>query len=214
MTKVVYTNREIMMAGLVVLACFALSYFFPVQGTYQNFASLLSFMVLIPAIYVKFILKKNLSDFGVQLGDWKKGVVLAGISLAFSLLLVYVLLNYTGFLETQSFAKSFKGHFGKFIFYETFFVGTLAVAFEFFFRGFVMGSVVSKMGRASILVQFAVFLVFLAITKALNLGSAYFMIIALFSGLIVYESRSLVYSLAFSWIFVLIADAIVVRLIS
>lgn len=214
MVRTVYTNREMMMAGLVVAACFLLSYFFPVRGTYQNFASLVAFMVLIPAIYIKFILKKSFSEFGISIGDWKKGLLWAGISLAVSLLLAYVLINYSDFLKTQTFAKSFNGHFGKFIFYETFFVGTLVVVFELFFRAFVMGSSIDKTGRWSIAVQLAVFLIFLALTGSFDLGSAYFIMTALFSGLIFYESRSIIYSIAFSWMFFLIADAVAVRMIS
>lgn len=214
MTKVVYANREIIMAGILVFACLAISYFFPAKGSYQSLASTLVFLALIPIIYVKLILKKNLSAFGVQVGDWRKGLVGIVISLVVAFLAAYILFSYSDFLEARNFIKVFKNHFGKFLLYEIFFVGTLAATFEFFFRGFVMESARQKMGSWSIFAQFAILLFFLALSGDFNFQTAYFMIVAPLSGAIAYYSRSLIYSTAFSLIFMLVADAVVIRLIS
>lgn len=212
MAKIIYTNRELIIASFVAVACLALSAFFPAEGKYQNFLALAVFLVLIPVLYVKTILKRSLSEFGIQVGDWKKGIILAAASLALSLLFFYILLNYSGFLKTQNFIKGLRSDFGEFAFYEVFFVGSLTVVFELFFRGFVMHSLMPKFGKWAIALQGAVFLAYLLATGSLELGSAYFILASFFSGWIVFESRSLIYSFAFSWIFILIADAIVIRL--
>jgi membrane protease YdiL (CAAX protease family) len=213
MEKIVYTNREIIITGFVILACLALSSFFPAIGTYQNMLALIAFLIAIPFLYIKLILKRSFSDFGLQIGDWKKGVIWAGISLIMSLLLAYVLINYSDFLKTQIFIRAFKKDFSGFLSYEIFFMGTLVVAFEFFFRGFVMESFLKKFRHWAMAIQFGIFLVFLLLTKTFDLGLAYFAITALFSGWIVFQSRSILYSIGFSWLFILIADAFVVRLI-
>jgi hypothetical protein len=212
MPRVIYANREMIITAFVVSACLGLASFFPAQGVSQNLSALSAFLVVVPLLYLKLVLKQDLSGFGVQAGDWKKGMFGAAASLVVALLLVYVLLNYTGFLKTQAFVGNLKNDFGGFLSYEILSMGALLAVFEFFFRGFVMGSIIPKLGRWSMAAQFFIFLIFLALTGGFGLGMAYFVISAFFAGWIFYQSRSLIYSFVFSWIFFAVADAIVIRL--
>lgn len=213
MKRVIYTNRELVVTIFLVLACVLLNLFFDAQGAFQKILSLAGFFVLAPALYVKFILKKKWSDFGLQKGDWKKGVGGIIIALVVSLLILYILINYFGFLESHGAIGKLKGNFGAFLYYEAVLIFSILLAFGVFFQGLILFVSESRLWRLSVLIQFLLFLLFLWISGGFQWDATYYIISAFFSGVIVYQSRSLLYGIAYSWIFVVIADAIVIRLV-
>ena len=213
MKRMIFTNRELVVTVFLALACVLLNMFFNAQDTLQKILSLAGFFILAPALYVKLILKRNWSDFGFRKGNWKKGVGGIIISLIVSLLIFYILVNYFGFLEKHGSIGRLKGNFMSFVYYEFVLILPILLAFGFFFQGLILFVAESRLWRLSALVQFLLFLLFIWISGVFNWDSALYIISAFFSGIIVYQSRSLLYGIAYSWIFIIIADAIAIKLI-
>ena len=207
------TWKEELLTTAVIAACLALFFLFPAQGAAQGVTSSLIFLFLIPFLYLKLILKKNLKDYGWQLGNWKKGLLFASISLVAALLIFYALYHYTPLSKMYRLPSFAAGNFWLFLLYEFILVSFFLALYEFFFRGFVLFSFLPKTGWFSILIQFAIFLIFLAIAGNLVWQNSFYIIIAAFAGLTTLKSRSLVYSFAFGLLFSLISDAILIKLL-
>lgn len=213
MNRVIYTNREQLVAFLLALACIFLYILFPAGGTFQKVVSLAGFLVAIPILYIKIILKKSLADFGFQKGNWKRGVGGIIISLGVSLLIFYILINYSDFLKYHQAIGRLKGNFSSFLYYEFVVILPILLAFGVFFQGFILSFAETRLWRLAVLAQYLFFLFFLWISGGFNWDAGLYMICALFAGAVAYQSRSLFYSIAYSWIFVVIADSIAIKLI-
>lgn len=205
--------KEELITSAVIVACLALFSFFPTQGPAQAITSSLVFLFLIPFLYIKLILKKNLKDYGWQLGNWKQGIIFAAISLVLSLLIFYILYHYSTFPKVYKLPLTATQNFGLFILYEFTLVAFFLALYEFFFRGFIMFSFSTKAGVASVAIQWLMFFIFLLISGSLIWQNALYMIVALFSGLIAFKSRSLLYSFVFGLFFLIIADALLIKLL-
>lgn len=206
-------NREFFSTSLVVLACLFLFSIFPTGNIFQEIISSLTFFFVVPVLYAKIILKKNLSDFGFQKGDVKKGIVLASGGLVLSLLIIYILFNYFSFAENYSLPDILKNSFRFFVLYEIFIVGFFSALYEFFFRGFVQFSFFQKIGYWTILVQFLLFVGLFWATGNLNGLIVPFIIISPFSAYTVLKSRSILYSFSATLIFIILVDAFAIKLV-
>ena len=174
-------NREFFSTSLVILACLVLFSVFPTNGIFQEIISSLTFFFVVPALYVKIILKKDLKEFGFQKGDFKKGIMLGLGGLVFSAAIVYVCFSYFSFAKNYPLPESIKTSFQFFILYEVFIVGFFTILYEFFFRGFIQFSFANRMGLWVVLVQFVLFVSLFWATGNLNWSIAPFVIIAPFS---------------------------------
>jgi hypothetical protein len=76
-----------------------------------------------------------------------------------------------------------------------------------------MFSLTPKMRGWSIVIQFLLFLLFFLCMGGFRWPMAYYIIGAAFSGIAAYQSRSLIYSISASWIFIVIADAWVIKML-
>lgn len=215
MTKIAILNnwKEELLTSAVIIVCLALFFLFPSQGAAQAVTASLIFLFLIPFLYLKLVLKKNLKDFGWQVGDWKQGVLFASLSLVIALLVFYALYHYTGLAKNYRLPAFATGNFWLFLVYEFVLVAFFLALYEFFFRGFVLFSFLPKTGWLSIIIQFAVFLLFLLIAGNLVWQNIFYVIIAALAGLITFRSRSLLYSFAFGLFFMIIADAVIIKLL-
>lgn len=214
MAKVVYTNLEVLVTGVVILICFVAVSFFPTQGLFQNLIGMATFLIIMPFLYVKFILKKSLREFGFQVGDWRKGFWGLFLALIFSAPVIYILINYTDLLQKQSALKIMQGRFADFLYYEAVFSASLVVMFEIFFRGFILLGTAKKLGWWSIGLQLLLTPLLIWIIGFSSLGSAYYLVFGSFiAGIIAYRSQSLLYGLIFNAFFFLIADAVVIKLL-
>ena len=209
-------NKNFIVSLGVAFLCLLLFAFFPREeaNNFQQIVVSAAFLLLVPGLYIKIVLKISLSEFGVQEGYWRKGLIWMGVSFVFVFLLFYVFYQYVGFSEKYSLPQAVAADFSYFVFYEIFLVGVFAAMYEFFFRGFVMGIFFEKIKINAIFAQFSVFVLFLIFFDSFDWNSAPYMITALFAGIIAYKSHSLLYSFAFTWIVIVISDAIFIKLIS
>lgn len=204
--------KELITTSLVVLVSLLLFAVFPTNNNFQRIISAITFLLIIPLLYIKLILKGNLKRFGFQVGDKNRGLMLMGLSVLMSVLVFYVLINYTGLIDSYNPPSSISASFVIFILYELLLVGLFTVLFEFFFRGFLMLGTSKTLGYWSILLQFAVILIFFIFILDPNWSTILYTIIALFAGVTAYQSRSIIYSFGASLLFIIIADAIAIGL--
>lgn len=205
--------KEDAMTFLVALLCLVLLAFFPTNGASQKITSGVIFLAILPLLYLKLILKKNLSDFGWQAGDWKNGLLFSLIYLAGGLVLFYAFIHFTSFSHSYKLPVSVMQSFWYFIFYELVIIGLFIALYEIFFRGFLMFSLAQKTGIYAVFYQFLAFFLFFWITGNLTWNNSPFFIATAFSGLVTFKSRSLLYSLVASLLFFLLFDALAIRLI-
>jgi membrane protease YdiL (CAAX protease family) len=171
---------------------------------------LLFFFFLIPVLYIRIILKKKLKDYGWQFGNWRQGVFWGGFSLLASLAIAYIAIYQLKLPE--KYISYFGFNFWLFLLYEIFLIGSYLALYEFFFRGFVMFSLEKNFKILSPLLQFLIFVTFYWLTDNVNWQSIFFLITAFFSGWITYRSRSQIYSLVYSWLFIIISDTAIIYL--
>lgn len=203
--------KEDLITLAVIVVCLGLFFLFPSQGPAQAITASLIFLFLVPFLYVKLILKKGLRDYGWQIGDWKKGILFAAVSLVLSLLIFYAFYHYTDFPKAYKLPLSATQNFWFFLLYEFLIVGFFLALYEFFFRGFFMFSFSGKIGLLAVASQWFLFMAFLYLGGNLTWQNFPYIVAAAFSGLIAWKSRSLVYSFLSGFLFIVIADALVIK---
>jgi len=184
---------------------------FPEKDYFQKLIVSVTFLLAVPALYIKIVLKEDLKNFGLRAENWKQGIIWIFLSLAGSLLILTLLYQYAGLAEKYYVPQNVIQNFRLFVFYEIVIAGFFLILYEFFFRGFIMFSFLKKWKAVAIILQFSAFLLFLIITKDFNWGFTNYIIASFFSGVVIYKSRSLLYSYLFSLLFIIISDAVYIN---
>lgn len=187
-------NRLLVVLSLFVLASLGVYTYFPVTGNFQKIIAALVFFVILPMAFNQLVLRKGQSFYRLQLGNWKKGFFWALLGLIISLLIIVVLVQIADFSHKYSLPIGIEKSFSYFLFYELILVAFFTALYEFYFRGFVLFQLAPIIGRWSILVQFVLLLLLLAISGGFNWSFAPYIIFAPFAGWIAYKSNSLWYS--------------------
>lgn len=199
-------------SSAIIVASLALAYFFPAQDNFQNFSRGLFFLILLPILYVKFILKRKLSDYGFNLQNKKAGLAWSAIMLAASFLIIFLMIRFFGFDKKYVIPAYIAHNFWIFLFYELVLVNFLLFINEFFFKGFVFFTFFEKLGFWSVLIQFLLYVLFYAAVGSMVWQIAPMLILSVAGGIVTYKSRSLVYSYAMSLFFLIILDSYIIYL--
>jgi membrane protease YdiL (CAAX protease family) len=208
------TSRgKLLTIAIITFACLAVYGFFPARDNFQQVVSSLTFLLVIPLVCVKIVLKETFGGYGLQIGEWKKGIVFLIFSLSASLCVFYIFFNYTLIFENFRPPELVTGSFASFVLYEILLVGTFAAFYEFFFRGFLMFGFSEKLGKWSIALQAIVFIFYFLVIFQADWSLVLFAIAAPFSGLVAHQSRSLIYSFICSWLFIVLADSLTIILL-
>lgn len=196
----------------VIFICLFLYAVFPTKNVFQQIVSTLTFFLAIPFLYVKIVLKREVSSYGIQKGNWTTGLLWSAISIMTAIAALYFLIRYAGFLEKYNLPRSVRENFVFFLEYEVLLTGFFAAVYEIFFRGFLMRSISEKVGHSAIIFQSIAFLLLFFLSSSLGWSIVPYLIFAPLSGLIAYQSRSLLYSFASNFLFIIIADSIFIKL--
>ncbi|MFH0969729.1 MAG: hypothetical protein V1804_04430 [Patescibacteria group bacterium] len=179
---------------------------------FQQVVSSLIFLLVIPFLYVKIVLRKNLSDFGIQKGERATGLAWSIISIVVAFLILYLFIQYFNFLNKYNLPGTVQKSFTLFIGYEVFLVGFFVALYEIFFRGFVMFTFSGKLGHWSVLLQGIAFFLLIWLSGSLNWTMAPYIMLAFLSGITAFYSRSIIYSFALSLFFMILVDSIFIKL--
>ena len=179
---------------------------FPVKDNFQNVITSVVFFVFLPVLYIKLILKKTITEFGIKIGDIKKGITYSFVSLLVFMLIIFIVIRYTQFINNYILPLDVVHNFGSFLLYEGFWVLLFVGMYDFLFRGFVYFSCEKEFGLWAILLQTILFLMLVLFDGSFKWIFLPYIIFAPFAGIIVYKSRSLIYSIATQFIAIVLLD--------
>lgn len=211
--KKYFFEKEFLITAIVAIACLFLVGTFPREDGFQLFILGAFFFFIIPWLYIKIILGESIRDYGIQSGKRAKGFLWMIFSFFFFFLAIYFSYRYFDFFSNYVLLKIVREKFWIFVGYEFFLVGFFLFLYEFFFHGWLMGFLEKYFGVFSVLFQFIVFVLFLALTNNFNWNFFPYMIINLLGGWVAYKSRSIWYSFAFGWIAIILLDTIFLKII-
>lgn len=201
-----------LISSVVILTCLLLLAFFPTQGSLQNFSASLFFLFLLPILYIRFILKKDLRNFGFNLQNAQAGFVWAIGMFFVSALLIFALMYFFDFENKYLLPAYLAQNFNLFLFYELILVNFILFLQEFFFKGFILFLFSEKLGFVTVIIQALIFTLFLLFASDLIWKLAPFIILSFTGGIVAYKSRSFLYSYLMSLFFLIILDAYIIYL--
>ncbi|MGH2574300.1 MAG: CPBP family glutamic-type intramembrane protease, partial [Ignavibacteria bacterium] len=116
-------------------------------------------MLIVPLIFIFFILKQRPSDYGFKIGDYKFGLLSSGIFILAMLPVIWIVSG------SESFARTYpqggiriKENIDILLYYE-FFVGFYLIAWEFFWRGYFLFGLKEKFGYYAVFIQMIPFVI-------------------------------------------------------
>jgi membrane protease YdiL (CAAX protease family) len=154
-------------------------------------------MFIIPILLILLVLKEKPSDFGFRVGDIKFGVI---SSVAFLIIMLPILWISSG---NESFARSYpqggvriKENMEILLYYELF-VGFYMLAWEFFWRGYMLFGLKEKFGYYTVFMQMIPFFILHRGKPELEVFSAIFG--GLILGIQALRARSFIYCFFVHW---------------
>jgi len=114
--------KEVLTGSFMALACLGLFISFPSKGVAEDLSRLFFFLLVIPALYIKLILKKSFGDFGLTFRVARESLLWLGGMLVSSFLIVYLLIRFTSFKDGYILPDYVLVNFWWFLVYELAFV--------------------------------------------------------------------------------------------
>jgi len=163
-------------------------------------------MLVVPVILILLVLKQKPSDFGFRIGDYKFGLISAGIFIILMLPVIWIISG------SESFAKQYpqggnviRDDISVLLYYELF-VGFYMLAWEFFWRGYMLFGLKAKFGYYAIFIQMIPFFI-------LHKGKPEIETFAsIFAGLILgvqaWRANSFIYCFIAHWSIMIFVDTI------
>lgn len=200
-------TKEFFVIISLIIFSILLYVIFPVKGDIQDIISMIFFLVIIPILFNKIILKKSLKEIGIQVGDWKEGIKWCFYSTIVIGLVFFIVIYFFDFLKNYSLFSIQAESFFEFIFYELIIIIFAVLVYEFFFRGFVLMKLEKKMGYWAIAAQVLFFIVFIEMSNFSLWELSPYVIFSPFAGIIAYKSKSILYSGAMQALILIFLDA-------
>ncbi len=109
---------------------------------------------VLPAVYVKFVMHKNLNDFGLGFGDIKTGIKTLLFLVPVIFIALYFAVDMPDVRSEYPLAKSLLHDQSHLILYEIAYIIFYYIAWEFYFRGFLLFGLKDRFGAFNaILIQ-------------------------------------------------------------
>ncbi len=210
-------TKDFLITITVILSCLGLFIYFPTFNNIQELTKDVFFFLFIPLLYIKFILKKNINAWGLNMQNKKEGFIWAVLMLLLSLIMVYIFIRFTSFTTHYSLSSLIINSFWSFLIYILIFINLILFLQEYFFRGFVLFAFYQKIGYWSILIQVGLYLIMLLLVPG-NFQQTFwqalpFVILTFTGGVTAYKSKSMVYSYLSGLLFFLILTSYLIYLI-
>jgi membrane protease YdiL (CAAX protease family) len=115
-------------------------------------------LFILSILIIKFILKEDLKDYGLQFGDFKAGVIISTIFLGVMVLIIWFVSSSPEFLAKYPHLLSARDSWTYFYIYES---GMLLymIGWEFVWRGFMLFGLKEKFNYYSVLIQMIPFVI-------------------------------------------------------
>lgn len=171
--------------------------------------------MILPLLFNKFALKKELKDIGFIIGDYKQGIKWGMISLVVVSFIFFLISYYFNFLDDYVVPIIITKNFTNFVIYEFFLVVPFVCIYEFYFRGFILNIFSARFGYWAILIQSLIYLILVLVDRDGSMIQLIpYVIFAPFAGLIAYKSKSILYSSISQFIIIFILNVIIIKKIS
>jgi len=112
----------------------------------NQFIRFFGLFFVLPAMYVKFIMKKSLKDFGLGPGDYKTGLKILATLLPVIAVVLYFTSQMPDVRSEYPLAKSLIQNQSHLLLYEVAYVVFYYIAWEFYFRGFLLFGLKDRFG--------------------------------------------------------------------
>ena len=119
-----------------------------------DFFSFFVFTILI----IKFVLREELKNYGLQFGEFKIGLVISFIFFLVMLVAVWFFSSAPEFVAKYPHLLSTRNHWGNFLIYESG-MFLYMISWEFMWRGFMLFGLKEKFGYYSVLIQMLPFVI-------------------------------------------------------
>lgn len=209
-------NKEFLTTTfLVVVSILFLGYFKSsdqVSPELQGLIVTMAVFLAIPLLYCKIILERPLSTLGFQRGNPWAGIGGGVLALGAAIGALFVLWNFTPLLEDYHLPVIVEEQFLFFVLYEIFVNAFFLFLLEVFFRGMVLLLWLRELRVWGVFIQAFLFMGIFYLSDSMTAQAIPMILFAPFAGLIAYQSRSLWYSFAAGWFFLLLVDALVLIL--
>ncbi len=115
-------------------------------------------LFIIPVFIIKLLLKENLIDYGLSVGDLKTGIKVSIIFLLIMTPIIWLVSSTDGFVQKYPHLPSARESWSQFFIYES---GMLLYMFawEFVWRGFMLFGLKEKFGYYAVLIQMIPFVI-------------------------------------------------------
>lgn len=174
----------------------------------QEIIASVIFLLVLPLIYCKMILREPLSSLGLGEARWLPAFFWGALMVVLGGVLLFFLLPIEGFRSAYQLPAFIEKNFGWFLVYEVGAVGGIALLYEVFFRGLVMRLWLGTLGPVAIVLQAALFMSFLGISSGFSWDYAVLCYASLFAGAVAYFSRSIYASWLANWILFFLIDLV------
>lgn len=163
-------------------------------------------MFIVPMLLIFFFLKGKPRDYGFAIGDYKFGLTTFAIFMVVMIPVIWIISG------NESFAKAYpqggykiRENTGILLYYELF-VGFYMLAWEFFWRGFMLFGLKKKFGFYAIFIQMIPFFILHRGKPELETFSSIFG--GLILGIQAWRSRSFIYCFLTHWTVMIFVDVI------
>ena len=205
-----FTRRELLIGFCAVLVVLV-SLIFPQQAYGETFWLSFLLFAVFPAAVAAYLLKEPLKNFGLSLGERKIGIVFSAAVVIVFIFANYYLLFHTKYGGQLSIARGIVGSFTAFLAFEFFIALPLHFFWEFFFRGFLQMGFEKKLGIISL--PLAAILQTLLFFRSSWIAIFLILFSSLAAGLIVRQSRSILYSALSLWLISMSLDIMIIRIV-
>jgi hypothetical protein len=202
--------KEFFISSSVILFCLFLFSFFPAQDFFQKIFREVFFFLFVPVLYIKFVLKKDLADFGNNFSFQKTGLLWTGSSVFCLALFLGLLIKFTSFSENYFLSQTLRENFWAFLFYELLAFNFFFFLQEFFFKGFVLFTLAEKFKGWSISIVFSLYALILLLENDFSWQMTPLILYMFGGSVIAYKNKSFWLSYLVGLIFIILLDSFLI----
>ncbi len=163
-------------------------------------------MFVVPLLLIYFVLKGKPSDYGFRIGDLKFGVLTSLIFIAVMLPFIWIVSGSKSFASTYPQGGMFVRENMDVLLYYELFVGFYMLAWEFFWRGYMLFGLKEKFGYYAIFIQMVPFFILHRGKPDLETFASIFA--GLILGVQAWRANSFIYCFFVHWLVMIFVDVI------
>jgi len=127
-------KRSLAIIGVTILATLLYA-LFPREGIFQDFVAAAMFLCVMPLLFVRFLLRESVAQFGIRVGNYRLGLLWAILTTTGIVIAFLLLLSFTGIIKGYH-IDFLQGNFTLYVLYVML-ITAYAVVQTGFLQGFV-----------------------------------------------------------------------------